>query len=138
MNRLFIKITKPPTINSPYKNSINILRLFQIIFQMLKYNLQKFLKIMAGKQAMMQLYNGFQNKQHKLIKSYYSMVLLQRVKLEFINQDLILDMLVKMVLISEQVYTLLIMQHFLLVMLNLIRMVIAICSYVGQLQVNKK
>lgn len=138
MNRLFIKITKPPTIKSPYKNSINILRLFQIIFQMLQYILQKFLKIMAGKHAMMPLYNGFQDKRRKLIKSYYSMVLVNRVKLEFINQDLILDMLVKMVLISEQVYTLLIMQHFLLVMLNLIRMVIAICSYVGQLQVNKK
>jgi len=101
MNQPFIKITKPPTINSPSKNSINILRLFHRIFQQLEYILLKFLKIMAGKHAMMQLYNGFPNKRFLQIKNYYFMVRVKRVKLEFINQDLILDILVKMVLISE-------------------------------------
>ena len=79
----------------------------------------------------MQLFNGYQNKKYQQIKNYYSMVLILMVKMEYINRDLIRDMLVKMVLILELEYILLILQLYQQVTLNLIIMDIAICLFVG-------
>ena len=91
----------------------------------------KFSKTTVGRHATMQLFNGYQNKKYQQIKNCYSMVLILMVKMEYINRDLIRDMLVKMVLILELEYILLILQLYQQVTLNLIIMDIAICLFVG-------
>jgi hypothetical protein len=131
MSQQSTKTIKQPIINFHKINSIKFLKLSSKIFQTLALYKFKSSKTMAGKHATMQLFNGYQNKKYQQIKNCYSMVLILMVKMEYTNQDLIQDMLVKTVLILELAYILLIMQLYQQGMPNPIIMVIAICSCVG-------
>lgn len=131
MSQQSTRTIKQPIINFHKINSIKFLKLSSKIFQKLALYKFKFSKIMVGKHATMQLFNGYQNKKYQQIKNCYSMVLILMVKMEYINRDLIRDMLVKMVLILELVYILLILQLYQQGTPNQIIMVIAICLFVG-------
>jgi hypothetical protein len=131
MSQQSTRTIKQPIINFHKINSIKFLKLSSKIFQTLALYKFKFSKTMVGRHATMQLFNGYQNKKYQQIKNCYSMVLILMVKMEYINQDLIRDMLVKMVLILELEYILLILQLYQQVTPDLIIMAIAICLFVG-------